>query len=90
MRGGGNEEVANSGEDRDVGILGAIVQTFVRAMLDIRHDGFVTLPCRGREVSVHQELSGRTDCLAPRAHRRGAKRAMGEMAPRSGTVFGGG
>ena len=38
--------------------------------------GFVTLPCRGREVSVPQELSGRSDCLAPRAHRRGAKRAM--------------
>src|ERR1700690_1331306 len=57
---GGNEEVADGGEDwdealeagpraealhhslsfsdRDVGILGAIVQTLVRAMLDVRHD----------------------------------------------------
>ena len=47
------------------------------ATIGLMTDGFVTLPCRGREVSVHQELSGRTDGLAPRAHRRGAKRAMG-------------
>ena len=60
MGAGGNEEVADGGEDRDealeagprsevlyhslsfpdwyVGILRAIVQTFVRAMLDISHD----------------------------------------------------
>ena len=38
--------------------------------------GFVTLPCREREVSVPQELSGRCDRGAPRVHRRGAKRAV--------------
>ena len=38
--------------------------------------GFVTLPCREREVSAPQELSGRCDCGPPRGHRRGAKRAV--------------
>ena len=41
-----------------------------------RRRGFVTLPCREREVSVPQELSGRCDRGAPRVHRRGAKRAV--------------
>jgi len=39
-------------------------------------NGFVTLPCREREVSVPQVLSGRCDCHPPRAHCRGAKRAV--------------
>ena len=40
------------------------------------HDGFVTLPCREREVSAPQELSGRCDCGPPRGHRDSAKRAL--------------
>ena len=39
-------------------------------------DGFVTLPCREREVSAPQELSGRCDCSPPRGHRNTAKRAV--------------
>ena len=39
-------------------------------------DGFVTLPCREREGSAPQELSGRCDSGPPRGHRRSAKRAM--------------
>ena len=39
--------------------------------------GFVTLPCRGREVSAPQELSGRCDRRPPRGHRRTAKHAVG-------------
>src|SRR5271157_4660883 len=39
-------------------------------------NGFVTLPCREREVSAPQELSGRCDCGPPRGHRHGAKRAV--------------
>src|SRR5208337_897094 len=39
-------------------------------------DGFVTLPCREREVSVPQELSGRCDCSPPRGHRDTAKHAV--------------
>ncbi len=39
--------------------------------------GFVTLPCREREVSAPQELSGRCDCGPPRGHRDTAKRAVG-------------
>src|SRR5208282_3579902 len=38
--------------------------------------GFVTLPCREREVSVPQELSGRRDSRPPRGHRSSAKRAV--------------
>ena len=38
--------------------------------------GFVTLPCREREVSAPQELSGRCDCSPPRCHRDTAKRAV--------------
>ena len=38
--------------------------------------GFVTLPCREREVSAPQELSGRCDRGPPRGHRRSAKRAV--------------
>ena len=38
--------------------------------------GFVTLPCREREVSAPQELSGRCDCSPPRGHRRSAKHAV--------------
>ena len=41
-----------------------------------RPDGFVTLPCREREVSAPQELSGRCDCGSPRGHRDTAKRAV--------------
>jgi hypothetical protein len=39
-------------------------------------NGFVTLPCREREVSAPRELSGRSDCSPPRGHRDGAKRAV--------------
>ena len=39
-------------------------------------EGFVTLPCREREVSAPQELSGRCDCGPPRGHRDSAKRAV--------------
>src|SRR5271166_4513054 len=46
--------------------------------------GIVTLPCREREVSAPQELSGRCDRRPPRGHRRSAKHAVrlgrGEMA----------
>src|SRR5208337_2177922 len=49
-----------------------------------RRKGFVTLPCREREVSAPQELSGRRDRRPPRGHRRSAKHAVrlgrGEMA----------
>ncbi len=38
--------------------------------------GFVTLPCREREVSAPQETSGRCDCGPPRGHRDSAKRAV--------------
>jgi len=38
--------------------------------------GFVTLPCREREVSAPQELSGRRDSRPPRGHRRSAKHAV--------------
>ena len=38
--------------------------------------GFVTLPCREREVSAPQELSGRRDSRPPRGHRDTAKRAV--------------
>ena len=38
--------------------------------------GFVTLPCREREVSAPQELLGRCDCSPPRGHRDTAKRAV--------------
>ena len=47
-------------------------------------DGFVTLPCREREVSALRELLGSCDCSPPRCHRDAAKRAVrlggGEMA----------
>src|SRR5208337_2641277 len=36
----------------------------------------VAVPCREREVSVPQQLSGRCDCGPPRGHRDGAKRAV--------------
>ena len=39
-------------------------------------DGFVTLPCREREVSSPQELSDRCDCGPPCGHRVGAKHAV--------------
>ena len=39
-------------------------------------EGFVTLPCREREVSAPQELSGRCDCGPPRGHRSSAKHAV--------------
>ena len=39
-------------------------------------DGFVTLPCREREVLTPHELSGRCDCGPPRGHRHSAKRAV--------------
>src|SRR5271166_3510406 len=38
--------------------------------------GFVTLPCREREVSASQQLTGRCDCGPPRGHRVSAKRAV--------------
>ncbi len=38
--------------------------------------GFVTLPCREREVSAPQELLGSCDCSPPRCHRDTAKRAV--------------
>ena len=38
--------------------------------------GFVTLPCREREVSAPQELLGRCDCSPPRGHRDTAKCAV--------------
>ena len=38
--------------------------------------GFVTFPCREREVSVPQELLGRCDSHPPRGHRRSAKHAV--------------
>ena len=40
------------------------------------YEGFVTLPCREREVSAPQELSGRRDRRPPRGHRRSAKHAV--------------
>ena len=43
---------------------------------DLHRDGFVTLPCREREVSAPQELSGRRDRRPPRGHRRSAKHAV--------------
>ena len=46
------------------------------AGLEIGRDGFVTLLCREREVSVPQELSGRRDSRPPRGHRSSAKRAV--------------
>ena len=42
----------------------------------IAQKGFVTLPCRDREESTPQELSGRCDCSPPRGHRNTAKRAV--------------
>jgi hypothetical protein len=39
-------------------------------------NGVVTLPCREREVSVPQELSGRCDRGPPRGHRVSAKRTV--------------
>ena len=38
--------------------------------------GFVTLPCLEREVSVPHKLSGRCDCGPPRGRRDGAKRTV--------------
>jgi hypothetical protein len=38
--------------------------------------GFVTLPCREREMSTPQELSGRCDCGPPRSHGVSAKRTV--------------
>jgi len=43
---------------------------------DVVGYGFVTLPCREREVSAPQELSGRCDSRPPRGHRRSAKHAV--------------
>ena len=43
---------------------------------EIPLNGFVTLPCREREVSAPQELSGRCDCGPPRGHRSSAKHAV--------------
>ena len=47
-----------------------------RNNLQIKGRGFVTLPCREREVSAPQELLGSCDCSPPRCHRDTAKRAV--------------
>ena len=51
-------------------------QTAAALSPPIHPQGFVTLPCREREVSVPQELSGRCDCSPPRGHRDTAKHAV--------------
>ena len=39
-------------------------------------EGLVTLATKGRDGSATLEISSSRDCLAPRAHRRGAECAM--------------
>jgi hypothetical protein len=48
----------------------------VAFIVTIATGGFVTLPCREREVSAPQELSGRCDRRPPRGHRRTAKHTV--------------
>jgi hypothetical protein len=38
--------------------------------------GLVTLPTKDRDVPAALEISSSRDCLAPRAHRRGAENPM--------------
>ena len=65
----------HASQSRAIALLG-VMPSRRKKGLNIKVPGFVTLPCREREVSAAQELSGRCDCRPPRVHRRGAKRAV--------------
>ena len=65
--------VAVQAFDIALGSYHAEVVSKVGAMLA---KGFVTLPCREREVSASQELSGRCARRPSRGHRRSAKHVV--------------
>ena len=79
---------------RWVNHFGPMIAAKLRKRRPRPHAGFVTLPNGGRDISAPRRTSSSSDCVPPRARRRGAEGSVGlscgEMALNIESVVDGG